>query len=68
VEGLWEWSTSVRLHQLPGGLNPAGALNRGKLNPRSFYHELRLRGNGPAAELDSADLDSASPSGTPIYM
>jgi len=45
-----------------GGVNPAGAFTRGILNPRSFYREFRLRGNGPPAELDSADLDSAIPS------
>jgi len=47
---------------VPGRANPAGALTRGILNPRSFYREFRLRGKGPAAELDSADLDSAVPS------
>jgi len=51
-----------------GGFNSSGALTCGTLIPRSFYRKFRLRGNGPAAELDSADLDSAIPSGLPIYM
>jgi len=50
------------------GGNRARALTRGTLNPRSFYREFRLRGDGPAGELDSADLVSGIPSGSLIYM